>query len=117
MEGYRQLQACYTESDRTYAERLSEINTRTLMRHLPRGDNLANGRIRECQPADQAHGTQQETPRPSGSIKLAHLNVCGWTKDNHSLRENIVRAIDAAITSICETQLPGNSVIEIDNYL
>lgn len=27
-----------------------------------------------------------------------------------------MRAIDADITSICETHLPGNSVIEIDNY-
>ena len=48
------------KSDRTYAERLSEMNTRTLLRLLPHGDNLrvyANGLIRERQPADQAQGT------------------------------------------------------------
>ena len=36
------------------------MNTRTLLRLLPHGDNLrvdANGRIRERQPADQAQGT------------------------------------------------------------
>ena len=42
--------------------------------------------------------------------------MCGWTEDNKILRQEILRAVDADITSICETHLSGSSVIEIDEY-
>ncbi len=51
------------------------------------------------------------------SIKLAHINVCGWTADNHNLREGIIRAIDADIISICETHLSRQNTINSDNYV
>jgi hypothetical protein len=48
---------------------------------------------------------------------LAHLNVCGWTAENDNLRASIVRAIDADITSICESHLKDQNIIALDGYL
>ena len=50
------------KSDKTYAERLIESNAKTLLRHLPDGNNFrvdANGRIRERQTAGQEHQAGQ----------------------------------------------------------
>lgn len=42
--------------------------------------------------------------------------MCGWTKDNHALREEFIHCIDADVISICETHLTNNDVINIDSY-
>lgn len=108
------------KSSKSHAERLIELHTRTLLRHLPQGNNLRvhdNGRFRERQASDRApQDANWDAPLPSGSIKLARLNVCGWTKYNRAFRENIVCTIDVDIVSICETHLPTQDMIEIDSY-
>ena len=47
---------------------------------------------------------------------MAHINVCGWTKDNHDLRAAIINATGADVISICETHLAGSDTIQLEGY-
>lgn len=42
--------------------------------------------------------------------------MCGWTKDNHNLREAILNSLNADIITICETHLRDQEVIDINGY-
>jgi hypothetical protein len=79
----------YVKSSRSHAERLIELNAKALVRGLPEGHNLrvdASGRIKPNtrQNQDSQAGNRYENTRPNESIEVAHLNVCGWTSENHS---------------------------------
>ncbi|XP_060597076.1 uncharacterized protein LOC132750994 isoform X1 [Ruditapes philippinarum] len=50
-------------------------------------------------------------------LKIAHLNVSGWTENNNDLRCAIIKSIDADIFSICETHLTREKVINVDGYV
>lgn len=43
------------------------------------------------------------------SLSFCHLNVGGWTINNHDLRRKLIRSIRADIVSVCETQLSGSN--------
>ena len=49
-------------------------------------------------------------------IKIAHINVCGWTNKNNTLRQNLITSINADTFSICETHLANHSVINVPDY-
>ena len=50
-------------------------------------------------------------------IKIAHLNVSGWTVLNHNLRESIIISLDSQIVSIKETHLINDAVIHVLKYI
>ncbi|WAQ97834.1 LOW QUALITY PROTEIN: hypothetical protein MAR_022207 [Mya arenaria] len=58
----------------------------------------------------------RDGPRPNGTLKLAHINVCGWTEGNHLLREELIRFLNADTITVIETHLSGNNVINCEGY-
>ncbi|WAR23590.1 hypothetical protein MAR_037259, partial [Mya arenaria] len=117
---YKQV---YIKSCKSHAERLIELNARAILQQLPQGHDLrvdANGRIRRGnrQEHQQQQGIirQHDGPRPNGTLKLAHINVCGWTEGNHLLREELIRCLNADIKTVIETHLSGNNVRNCEGY-
>jgi len=47
---------------------------------------------------------------------VSHLNICGWTRENCALRENIIIALDSDIISLSETHLGEQNGIYINGY-
>ncbi|WAR21523.1 LOW QUALITY PROTEIN: hypothetical protein MAR_015497, partial [Mya arenaria] len=119
MENYQDV---FIKSSKSHAERLIELNARTILRQLPQGAGYrvdANGRIRPRPEQQPAAARDSDTPRPFGSpIHIVHtcINVCGWTKDNENLRIALLNYFDADIISVCETHLSDRNVLNVDGY-
>ena len=101
------------KSSKSHAERLIDLNARMLLKKLPSGHNLvvdANGRFKEKH--DGVNPNQQkEFARFQSNISVAHVNVCGWTINNHDLRCGIIDII-----SINESHLIGQNEITVNGY-
>lgn len=83
---------------KSHTERILELNTRTLLNELPNGNQFritSNGRIVKKSQETRASNEHTETrikreenyqniarPIDKSSIRIAYLNVCGWTKSN-----------------------------------
>ena len=113
----------YLKSSKSHAERLIELNARAILRELPQGWSLrvdSNGRIKprivNDNRAEASDINAYDHPRSNETIKIAQIIVCGWTKDNHDLRSSLIKCVNAYITCICETHIPGQNKIEIDGY-
>ncbi|WAR27806.1 hypothetical protein MAR_013510, partial [Mya arenaria] len=92
MENYQDV---FIKSSKSHAERLIELNARTILRQLPQGAGYrvdANGRIR---------------PRPEQQPAAAH---------NENLRIALLNYFDADIISVCETHLSDRNVLNVDGY-
>ena len=47
---------------------------------------------------------------------MGHLNVAGWTVNNRSLREAIIKHLNLHIFCICETHLNKNDNLNVEGY-
>ena len=55
---------------------------------------------------------------PYGKLKIAHINVAGWTKKNMSSKSLLLRGINAVIVGLSETHLNDENAnnLEVDGY-
>lgn len=105
----------FLKSCKTHAERLIELNARAILKELPRGKSFrveANSKIKTRSVAHEAtpgntgnQNIDEESPQHNDTI--AHVNVCGWTNDNHAL---LIKAVNAEITCISEMHLPNHNL-------
>ena len=59
---------------------------------------------------------QQQPNTCDKYIQLSHLNVGGWTTNNHALREAIICKSSSSIFCVNETHLSGTNTLEIEGY-
>ena len=52
----------------------------------------------------------------TSKLKIGHINVNGWTTNNHALRTEIIKNLDCHIVAIIETHLRGDKDIKVWNY-
>ncbi len=132
----------FLKSAKSHAERLIEINFKTMLREMPQGKTISSQwKAGSKNETAQQHGGEEaewREERASGDprkgerrrntedlwlwqvlkshvkqVHFAHWNVNGWTDSNHNLRETILQSLDADIISLNETHWWGEGIIDM----